>query len=117
MLRLPVEADADATGPDADPDAEATPRFIREVRTLSHGWFVGVVSGEDEAGRPREYAIAVLVRWGGSGGATAGPIANQVILALMQEGWLPMEPGLRPTSIGHRSPVELLAGGRPEVRP
>ncbi len=117
VLRLPVEADADATGPDADPDAEATPRFIREVRTLSHGWFVGVVSGEDEAGRPREYAIAVLVRWGGSGGATAGPIANQVILALMQEGWLPMEPGLRPTSIGHRSPVELLAGGRPEVRP
>ena len=35
------------------------------------------------------HAIAVVVEYGGSGGRTSGPIANQVIRALQSEGYLP----------------------------
>ena len=34
--------------------------------------------------------IAVIVEYGGSGGRTAGPVANQIIHALQVEGYLPM---------------------------
>ena len=49
-------------------------------------WFVGLV-GEAGARRPR-YVIAVLLENGGSGGKSAGPIANQIIHALIAEGYL-----------------------------
>ncbi len=63
----------------------------------AHAWFVGLVGKEDEPHRPHEppgqgrpqYAIAVVVENGGSGGRTAGPIANEIIRALMAEGYLP----------------------------
>jgi penicillin-binding protein 2 len=55
------------------------------VRT-DHAWFVGLVGNEGE-GRPL-YAIAVLLEYGGSGGKTAGPIAAEVIRALVIEGYL-----------------------------
>lgn len=55
------------------------------VRT-DHAWFVGLVGNERE-GTPR-YAIAVLLEFGGSGGKTAGPIAAEVIRALVREGYL-----------------------------
>ena len=63
----------------------------------AHAWFVGLVGKEDEPPRPEEppgqgrpqYAIAVVVENGGSGGRTAGPIANEIIRALMAEGYLP----------------------------
>ncbi len=55
---------------------------------LEHAWFVGLVgSGAPGVATP-EYAIAVIVEYGGSGGRTAGPIANQIILALQREGYL-----------------------------
>jgi penicillin-binding protein 2 len=57
-----------------------------EVRNLEHGWFVGLVGEAGEA-RPR-YAVAVVLEHGGSGGKSAGPIAAQVIRALMAEGYL-----------------------------
>jgi penicillin-binding protein 2 len=56
-------------------------------RGLDHSWFVGMV-GPKDANRPM-HAIAVLVENGGSGGRTAGPIANQIIRALQAEGYLP----------------------------
>lgn len=56
------------------------------IRT-DHAWFVGLV-GVD---RPR-YAVAVLVEYGGSGGKTAGPIAAQIIRALVAEGHLATNP-------------------------
>jgi penicillin-binding protein 2 len=59
-----------------------------EGSMLDHAWFVGLVGpGPAERAEP-QYAIAVIVEYGGSGGRTAGPIANQIILALQKEGYL-----------------------------
>jgi penicillin-binding protein 2 len=57
------------------------------IRDGDHAWFVGLC-GPAGAARPR-YAISVVVEYGGSGGRVAGPIANQVIAALVAEGYLP----------------------------
>ena len=43
-----------------------------------------MLAGRD---RPR-YAIAVVIDYGGSGGKVSGPIANQIIHALIAEGYL-----------------------------
>ncbi len=72
-------------------DAAGRPVFIERGRAIgSHSWFVGLVGpgSGDGRGQP-EYAIAVLVEWGGSGSRCAGPIANQIIYALRAEGYLP----------------------------
>jgi len=66
--------------PDGDGPAEAP------VRRNDHAWTV-VLAGP-EGKRPR-YAVAVVVEHGGSGGRVAGPIANQVVHALVDEGYLP----------------------------
>ena len=57
------------------------------VRGLSHAWFVGLL-GPDDTGQPM-YVLSVIVEYGGSGGRVSGPIANQIILALQHEGYLP----------------------------
>lgn len=57
------------------------------LRGLSHAWFVGLV-GEKGTRRP-QYAIAVVVEYGGSGGRVAGPIANEIVRALQRERYLP----------------------------
>lgn len=67
-------------GDDPDGDGPA-PRPI--LRSGDHSWFV-VLAGND---RPR-YAIAVLMEYAGSGGKVSGPIANQIIHALADEGYL-----------------------------
>jgi cell division protein FtsI/penicillin-binding protein 2 len=67
-------------GPDPDGPGPATPDVIEEG---DHSWFV-VLAGRD---RPR-YAIAVVIDYGGSGGKVSGPIANQIIHALIAEGYL-----------------------------
>ncbi|MCB9847702.1 MAG: hypothetical protein H6814_04740 [Phycisphaeraceae bacterium] len=51
-----------------------------------HSWTNILVGPEGMAPR---YAIAVLVEYGGSGGRVAGPIANQIVHALIAEGYLP----------------------------
>ncbi len=56
------------------------------VRQGDHAWFVGLVQREGES-RPA-FAFAVIVEFGGSGGACAGPIANQLLHALRAEGYL-----------------------------
>ena len=52
----------------------------------SHGWYGGLIvpAGEVE---PR-YAFAVVVEHGNSGGASAGPVAAQLVRALAAEGYL-----------------------------
>jgi len=57
---------------------------------LDHSWFVGLVGPKQSAGQPAhpQYAIAVVVEYGGSGGRVAGPVANQIIRALQAEGYL-----------------------------
>lgn len=65
-----------------DPDGEGpSPGQILEQG--DHSWFV-VLVGRD---RPR-YAIAVVTDFGGSGGKVSGPITNQIIRALIDEGYL-----------------------------
>jgi penicillin-binding protein 2 len=74
---------AQATAADLDGDGT----FSESERNLDHSWFVGLV-GPDDTNRPM-FAISVLVEHGGSGGRCAGPIANQIIHALQEEGYLP----------------------------
>jgi len=52
---------------------------------LEHAWVAGLVGEQDGSWR---YAFAVLVEYGGSGGRVAGPIADQLIRALQDEGYL-----------------------------
>ncbi len=60
------------------------------ISGLDHAWFVGLV-GPKSTKRPT-IAIAVILEYGGSGGRAAGPIANQIIIALQDEGYLPSPP-------------------------
>jgi len=55
----------------------------RVIRRGDHSWFV-LLCGR---GRP-QYAIAVVAEYGGSGGRVSGPIANQIVHALVAEGYL-----------------------------
>jgi penicillin-binding protein 2 len=74
-----------ATAPsirEADPDGPG-PAKGDVIEEGDHSWFV-VIAGRD---RPR-YVIAVVIDYGGSGGKVSGPIANQIIHALIAEGYL-----------------------------
>jgi len=73
----PVVVDPDGTGP-------AQPRVVREG---DHAWFVCMVGAEGER-RPR-FVISVVLEHAGSGGRASGPIANQIVHALLAEGYLP----------------------------
>ncbi len=77
---------AQATAAAFDLDGDGTPDVRLDNPT--HAWFVGLVGpGDAQHARPR-YVIAVLVEYGGSGGRTAGPIANEIIRALTAHGYL-----------------------------
>ena len=65
-----------------DPDGEG-PSDRTVLVSGDHSWFV-VLVGRD---RPR-YAISVVIDFGGSGGKVSGPITNQIVHALIAEGYL-----------------------------
>ncbi len=75
---------ADAPWIQHDPDGDG-PEPVNTLRKGDHSWYVVLVG--DEGGSPR-YAISVVVDYGGSGGRVSGPIVNQIIHALIQEGYL-----------------------------
>jgi cell division protein FtsI/penicillin-binding protein 2 len=75
---------ADASALVTARDSEGNREVIRDG---DHAWVVFLVGDEGREGRPK-YAVAVVVDYGGSGGRVAGPIANQVIHALISEGYL-----------------------------
>lgn len=77
---------ADAPALVVDPDGEDGPLPPAKIRDGDHSWFV-VLAGP-KGGRPR-YAIAVMMEYGGSGGKVSGPITNQIVHALVAEGYLP----------------------------
>ncbi len=62
------------------------PKGTRALRWGDHSWFV-VLVGPKAEGRPK-YAIAVMMEYAGSGGKVSGPIVNQIIHALVTEGYL-----------------------------
>ncbi len=78
-------ADAVPLRLDTDGDGRVTSKD-QKVREGDHAWFVGLVKKDGD--RQYRYVVAVVVEYAGSGGAVAGPVANQVILALKQEGYL-----------------------------
>ena len=57
------------------------------LRKGDHGWTTVLVGAPDG---PYLYAVSVVVEFGGSGSHVAAPIANQVVHALQQDGYLPM---------------------------
>jgi cell division protein FtsI/penicillin-binding protein 2 len=65
-----------------DPDGEG-PRGKEILEAGDHSWFV-IMVGRHE---PR-YVISVVTDFGGSGGKVSGPICNQIIYALIAEGYL-----------------------------
>lgn len=56
------------------------------VQRGNHGWFVALPAPEG-ASEPT-HVVAVVVEYGGSGSQVAGPVTNQIIHALKQEGYL-----------------------------
>lgn len=60
----------------------SAPDLLREG---DHSWFVVLVGPHGD--RPR-YAISVVMDYAGSGGKVSGPIVNQIVRALVAEGYL-----------------------------
>jgi cell division protein FtsI/penicillin-binding protein 2 len=76
-----------AAGSDTlDPDGREGP-LPPETVVGDHSWYVVLVGPAAEQ-RPK-YAVAVLMEYAGSGGKVSGPIANQIVRALIAEGYLP----------------------------
>jgi penicillin-binding protein 2 len=72
-----------------DPDQteeDNGPEEPRTVRMGDHSWYVTLVAPEGESPK---YAIAVIAEYAGSGGKVSGPINNEIIHALIEEGYLP----------------------------
>ncbi len=78
--------------PDETPEGNG-PQEPRIVRMGDHSWYVTLVAPEGESPK---YAIAVIAEYAGSGGKVSGPINNEIIRALIEEGYLPrVEPPTR----------------------
>lgn len=69
------------------------PEVSAPIRT--HSWFAGFAApeGPTQSGRTSPIAIAVCVRWGGSGGTVAAPIAREIMWTLQRLGYLTGETG------------------------
>lgn len=66
---------------------------VEVVRSGDHSWFVVLAGREGDSPR---YAISVVMEYAGSGGRVSGPICNQIVKALVAEGYL--VPAAIPTS-------------------
>lgn len=67
---------------------------VEIVRSGDHSWFVVLAGREGDSPR---YAIAVVMEYAGSGGKVSGPICNQIIKALVAEGYLQPAPSQEQT--------------------
>jgi len=74
---------SDSDGENPTPPTHPAPREL--LREGDHSWFVVLVGPKGD--RPR-FAIAVMMEYAGSGGKVSGPVCNQVIHALIAEGYL-----------------------------
>lgn len=70
-------------------------KTIKIIRDGDHAWCLCLVGdgatplpNDPYAGARPRYAVAVVIDYGGSGGRVAGPIANQIVRALIAEGYL-----------------------------
>ncbi|MEE9404549.1 MAG: penicillin-binding transpeptidase domain-containing protein [Algisphaera sp.] len=82
-------------------DAQGRVTYGEVVREGNHGWVVALV-GPDGETLPT-HVVVVVMEYAGSGGASAGPVVNQIIHALRTEGYLgelPVEPAIESDSDG-----------------
>lgn len=70
-------------------DEEGERKLVKKgelpYRNNTHSWVVCHVKPEGEA--RAKYVVVVLVEYGGSGSRVAGPVANQIVWALKDEGY------------------------------
>lgn len=79
------ETDPGTATPTPNTSTNSNPQR-RVIRSGDHSWFV-VLVGPERENRPR-YIISVVMEYSGSGGKVSGPITNQIIQALITEGYL-----------------------------
>jgi penicillin-binding protein 2 len=75
---------------------------VEVVRSGDHSWFVVLAGREGDSPR---YAVSVVMEYAGSGGRVSGPICNQIVKALVAEGYLTPAP-VPSDSQGHRENQE-----------
>ncbi len=88
---------ADAAPLMADTDQNGVKDRLREG---DHSWCVLLVGPKDDRAK---YAVASVVDFGGSGGRVAGPLANQIIRTLIDEGYLPPAPPIPAGASAHQA--------------
>lgn len=71
------------TGTADAPDIRFEGQILREG---DHSWYVALAGPK---GQPPRYAIACVLEYAGSGGRVSGPVVNQIVHALVDEGYLP----------------------------
>jgi len=72
-----------AQAPDITEETETGEKVV--IRSGDHSWFV-ILAGPE--GKRPLYAVSVVMEYAGSGGRVSGPIANQIVRALVAEGYL-----------------------------
>ncbi len=71
---------------DENGDRRFTPGTDTIVRRGDHAWVACMV--QTPGSTQPNYVVVVVVEYGGSGGAVAGPVANQILHAMRAEGYL-----------------------------
>jgi len=94
---------------DPDGDGPAEPVVVRRG---DHAWTTILVGPR---GGAFEYAVSVIVEHGGSGGRVAGPIANQIVHALIEEGYLSNDSSREPPAMESRSSAQRDPRGVAEI--
>lgn len=84
------------TGTADAPDIRYEGEVLREG---DHSWYVALAGPK---GQPPRYAIACVLEYAGSGGRVSGPVVNQIVQALVDEGYLPRVGPARVGSEGMR---------------
>jgi penicillin-binding protein 2 len=90
VLERQRESESDGVNSSVDPL-----RPPEVVRSGDHSWFV-VLAGPE--GDRAKYAIAVVMEYAGSGGRVSGPICNQIVHALVREGYITPSPSSKPVA-------------------
>lgn len=98
MFNVPGVDVVGKTGTAEAPDIRVEGETLREG---DHSWYVALAG---PAGRPPRYAIAVVMEYAGSGGRVSGPVCNQIVHALVAEGYLEGGSAPRADATGGRAP-------------
>ncbi len=75
----------DASYGNAKPDGKIQPHEVNK-EPGDHAWFICIV--QRRGSTTPDFVIVVVAEYAGSGGAVSGPIANQILWAMRQEGYL-----------------------------